>query len=134
MRKIIYILAGLTLLAAACNKQSAPTSVPNNQSNPITMTISSPAFKNNESIPAKYTCDGENVNLPLNFSGVPAQAKSLAMLMDDPDVPKNLKPDGVFDHWTIFNIPSTASGISENSTPPGVQGKNGAGASKYTGP
>ncbi len=98
------------------------------------MTISSVAFKNKGTILAKYTCDGESINPPLKFEKVPSDAKSLVMLMDDPDVPKNLKPDGVFDHWVIYNIDPSVKEIAENSVPKGAQGLNGAGQVKYTGP
>ncbi len=98
------------------------------------MKITSSVFENNQSIPSKYTCDGESINPPLQFSEVASNAKSLVLLMDDPDVPKNLKPDGVFDHWVVYNMPPDTKEITENSTPPGVQGLNGAGQNKYTGP
>lgn len=95
------------------------------------MTITSPAFENNKSLPTQFTCDGKGVNPPLTFSNIPSQAKSLVMLMDDPDVPKNLKADGVFDHWTLYNINPKITEIKEDSTPPGSQGLNGAGQEKY---
>jgi len=99
------------------------------------MTIASSAFENNGTIPSKYTCDGQSINPPLQFGNVPSDAKSLVMLMDDPDVPKNIKPDGVFDHWVVYNISPTVHEIAENSVPHGVpQGLNGAGQEKYTGP
>ena len=99
------------------------------------MTITSLAFANNESIPSKYTCDGQSVNPPLSFGNVPSNAKSLVLLMDDPDVPKNLLPSGIFDHWVVYNIPPIVHEITENSVPQGVsQGLNGAGQGKYTGP
>lgn len=98
------------------------------------MTITSPAFQNNTSIPQKYSCEGENISPPLSFSAVPPETKSLGLLMDDPDVPKSLKPGGVFDHWVVFNIPPTVTTFDEGTTPPGVQGRNGAMKSAYTGP
>lgn len=91
-----------------------------------TMEITSPAFINNTSIPIKYTCDGEGINPPLDFSDIPSGTKSLVMLMDDPDVPKKLYPSGVFDHWVIYNIEPGVTSIKENSTPPGIQGLNGS--------
>ena len=57
------------------------------------MNIISPAFSEGEEIPKIYTCDGNNINPPLEFSEVPENAKSLVLIMDDPDVPRNLKPD-----------------------------------------
>src|SRR5258708_17697190 len=73
-------------------QKSSATIIPKNKG---IMTITGTAFVNNSTIPAKYTCDGESINPPLQFENVPSNAKSLVMLMDDPDVPKNLKPDGV---------------------------------------
>ena len=96
--------------------------------------LTSSAFEPNGRIPSKYTCDGDKtINPPLEFSGIPEGAKSLVLIMDDPDVPKMLRPDGVFDHWVVFNIPPDAKGIAENETV-GTAGANGAGARAYTGP
>lgn len=97
------------------------------------MQISSPAFAHNAPIPSMYTCDGENVNPPLEFSDIPESARSLVLLMEDPDVPKHLKPDGMWDHWLIYNIEPTVTAIAENSTPPGVVGVNTSGQNAYAG-
>src|SRR3989338_2977349 len=71
-----------------------------------TLTLTSAAFENGGLIPAKYTCDEDRTLSPqISIAGVPAETKSLALVMDDPDVPKALHPDGMFDHWTLFNIP-----------------------------
>ena len=105
-----------------------------------TLTLTSPAFEHNGKIPSKFTCDAKEpdrqVNPMLSISGVPAGAKSLALIMDDPDVPKALKPDGVFDHWTLFNLPAGRETlIEEGKVPEGaVVGANGAGKSAYVGP
>ena len=121
----------ITLNTATIQKPSA-TIIPKKSNS---MTITSSAFENNSPIPSKYTCDGESINPPLSIENVPSQAKSLVMLMDDPDVPKNLLPAGVFDHWVVYNIPPTVHEIGENSVPQGVsQGLNGAGQEKYIGP
>lgn len=93
------------------------------------MKITSIAFENNSKIPAKYTCDGENVNPPLNFSDVPANAKTLALIMDDPDAPM-----GTFVHWILYNIDPSDKGILENSVPlTALQGKTGRGVVGYVG-
>ncbi len=134
---LIGVAICLALTAQACirtNTSPDQPTTPREVDGIKTMTIESSAFKASESIPSKYTCEGDNINMPLQFSDVPVNAQSLVLLMDDPDVPKNLKPDGVFDHWVIYNMPPTATGIAENSTPPGMQGNNGAGTAKYTGP
>ena len=101
------------------------------------LSITSPAFENDGVIPAKYTCDGGNMNPPLTISDIPEGTVSLAIIMDDPDVPKVLKPDGMFDHWVVYSIPvepgQTLLEIPEASAP-GVQGVNGRGQEAYTGP
>lgn len=98
-----------------------------------TLTLHSPVFENGASIPSRFTCDGENMSPPLSWSGVPEGTKTLALIVDDPDVPKQLKPDGVFDHWTLFNIPATTTELTTGGTA-GVHGANGAGKNQYTGP
>ena len=99
----------------------------------MTLALTSKAFKNGETIPAKYTCDGDNASPPLVISGVPAGTVTLALIMDDPDVPKQLRPSGVFDHWTVFNIQPDATEISESGTV-GMLGVTGRGTLGYTGP
>ncbi|MCR4280835.1 MAG: YbhB/YbcL family Raf kinase inhibitor-like protein [Candidatus Kaiserbacteria bacterium] len=98
------------------------------------LSITSTAFEQNARIPSKYTCDEDRtINPPLAFSGVPEGAKSLALIMDDPDVPKALHADGVFDHWVLFNIPPATKGIPEGQSI-GTAGANGAGGNSYYGP
>ncbi len=90
--------------------------------------LTSPAFSNNGEIPSKYTCDGDNVNPELDISGIPDNAKSLVLIMDDPDAPA-----GTWGHWILFNIP-IISKIQENSVPADVlQGKNSWGKNEYGG-
>ncbi len=98
------------------------------------MKITSRAFSEGSIIPSKYTCEGENVTPPLSFQAVPATAKSLVLLMDDPDVPLSVRPDRMYDHWVVYNIPPTIQAFAENTRPPGIQGKNTSGQSRYTGP
>ncbi len=71
------------------------------------MEIKSPAFKHNGAIPKTYTCDGENINPPLEISGIPKGTKSLALIVDDPDA-----PSGLWVHWTAWNIPATNNTIA----------------------
>ncbi|OGI11694.1 hypothetical protein A3K64_00135 [Candidatus Micrarchaeota archaeon RBG_16_36_9] len=91
------------------------------------LVITSVAFKNNKMIPMKYTCDGDNVNPPLNVEGIPKSAKTLVLIMDDPDVPM-----GTFVHWVVWNIPIDGK-IEENSVP-GTEGQNSARGNSYMGP
>lgn len=76
------------------------------------MKITSPAFESEQQIPAKYTCDGDNVNPPLVFEDIPEQAKSLVLIMDDPDA-----PDKTWVHWILYNISPNIEFINENSKP-----------------
>ena len=102
------------------------------------MQLTSPAFQNGGKIPSKYACDGENVNPSLHISGVPANAISLALIMDDPDIPdfvKKSKGIQVWDHWVVFNLSPLTKEIQENSTPTeDVVGKNTGGKNSYGGP
>lgn len=94
------------------------------------MKITSPAFGNNQQIPKKYSCQGENINPPLLFSDIPQRAKSLVLVMDDPDAPM-----GTFVHWVLYNINISEKETPENSTPKSAaQGVTGAGRQGYIGP
>lgn len=94
------------------------------------MKINSPAFNNGKSIPEQYTCDGKDINPQLVFSDVPASAKSLALIIDDPD-----SPTGIWTHWLLWNILPNTKEISEGKVPRGaVQGKTNFGAATYGGP
>src|SRR3989344_7281135 len=101
------------------------------------LTLTSSAFEQSGKIPAKYTCDGDReLSPPLSWSGVPEEAKSLVLVMDDPDIPQFAKERHgieVFDHWTLFNIPPETREILEGATA-GTEGTNSAGAASYTGP
>lgn len=100
----------------------------------VEMQIESSAFKNNGSIPKKYTCDGDNANPPLVFKNVPNGVKSFALVLEDPDVPRSIRPDGMFDHFVMWNISSEIKIVEEGALPAGIFGKNTAGTKKYIGP
>jgi len=91
------------------------------------MKIKSSAFENNKSIPARYTCQGEDINPPLTIEDIPGGAKSLVLIVDDPDAPM-----GTWVHWVVYDIP-VVSRIDENSIP-GKQGVNTARGRNYHGP
>lgn len=94
------------------------------------MKISSPAFEANQIIPSKYTCDGENISPPLQITDIPANAKSLVLITDDPDAPA-----GTWTHWTVWNILPETKEIGENSAPIGaVEGVTSFGSKGYGGP
>lgn len=98
------------------------------------MQLTSTVFANNDAIPARYTCDGEDVNPPLMMGGVPAGTQSLVLTVDDPDVPKSMREDGTWDHWVVFNIPADTTEISEGIEPAGVHGQGTGGDTGYHGP
>jgi Raf kinase inhibitor-like YbhB/YbcL family protein len=91
------------------------------------LTVKSPAFGNNQLIPPRYTCDGDEVNPPLTVEGLPPETKTLALFVEDPDATR-----GTFDHWVVWNIPP-ARAIGERSVP-GNEGLNSAGQRGYMGP
>lgn len=94
------------------------------------MQIVSAAFTDGAPIPPQYTCKGQNVSPPLNFTNVPAEAQSLALVMHDPDAPV-----GDYVHWTMWDVPANTKTIAANSIPAGaVQGPNSNGGNKYMGP
>ena len=100
------------------------------------MILTSPSFENGEMIPKKFTCDGGGINPELQIQNVPAGAKSLALIVHDPDAPDPAAPrPGGFLHWTVWNIDPRTTLIKEESVPPGsVEGKNGAGETGYFNP
>ncbi len=97
------------------------------------MQLSSRAFSHGQKIPVKYTCDGDELSPPLEIKGVPENAKSLVLIMDDPDVPKSVRSDQMWVHWVLFNIPPETKVIEEDAAPPGILG-SGTERMGYQGP
>jgi len=93
------------------------------------MELKSQAFENGEKIPTKYTCNGEGIIPPMEIDGVPAKARSLALVVDDPDA-----PSGTFVHWLVWNIDPKVKEIKEDAKRVGVKGINDAGGIGYTPP
>jgi Raf kinase inhibitor-like YbhB/YbcL family protein len=103
------------------------------------LTLGSPAFKHNGSIPRRHTCDGDNVSPPLTWSGVPLQAKSMALIADDPDAPDPAAPKRTFVHWLVYNIPADCAGLPEGAntkelSPATREGMNDWNKCAYGGP
>ena len=92
--------------------------------------ITSQAFHANGMIPSEYTCDGANGNPPLSIRNVPANARSLALIVDDPDA-----PGGTWVHWVLWNMGTDTTEIPATSVPGGaLQGTNDFGKQNYGGP
>ena len=129
------IIIGLLVAAAAITllfaKKEAPKTMETQTNNPkSSLKLFSQVFRDGAAIPVQYTCKGQNVNPPLNIMGVPDGAKSLALIIHDPDA-----VGGDFVHWTAWDIPTSAETITVNSVPAGaIQGLNSSGRNQYMGP
>ena len=104
----------------------------------MTLTIRSPAFPHLGAIPARHTCDAEDTAPPLEWSDVPPNTKTLALIVDDPDAPDPKAPKTVWVHWVVYNIPPTVTGLEEGAAeklPGGAhQGLNDWKRARYGGP
>ena len=105
----------------------------------MAMTLTSPAFKQNGQIPSKYTCEGDDISPPLAWDGVPESAKSLVLIIDDPDAPDPKAPQRVWVHWVVYNLPPEMKSLPENAAKAGlpqgtVVGLNDFKKAEYGGP
>jgi Raf kinase inhibitor-like YbhB/YbcL family protein len=103
----------------------------------MALTLSSSAFSAGGSIPAAYTCDGQDKSPPLSWDGVPAGTRSFALIVDDPDAPDPKAPKRVWVHWVLYNLSADTRQLAEAVTklPPGARdGKNDGGEPGYGGP
>jgi Raf kinase inhibitor-like YbhB/YbcL family protein len=101
------------------------------------LTLNSSAFNEGETIPSRYTCDGEDISPPLSISNAPENTKSFVLIVDDPDIPEVVKKARLiekFDHWIVFNIPAETIELEENYKGAGVRGMNTVQSLKYLGP
>ncbi len=133
---VVFLLAGMLLISGCVQDEKAETPVTNESPeagkgdgnmNIQSIKVFSSAFAANGSIPGKYTCDGANVNPPLEFEGIPEEADSLVLIVDDPDAPMK-----TFTHWIVWNIEPVAK--IEEDTIPGVEGINDFKKIGYGGP
>lgn len=124
---LITLLIGITVSACAKNVATPPPAV--ETPTPTTMILTSPAFINDGAIPAKYTCDGQDISPALTISNVPAGTQSLALIVDDPDA------SGGWLHWMMWNISPSTAEIAENNVPAGaILGQNDFGRTAWGGP
>ncbi|CAH2031378.1 YbhB/YbcL family Raf kinase inhibitor-like protein [Trichlorobacter ammonificans] len=119
---VVLFLALIVLYATTMEKQEVENMNP--------LTLSSPAFRHGEAVPARHTCDGHDSSPPLLIANVPARTRSLALIMDDPDA-----PSGTWVHWLVWNLPAATREIAENGLPrEAVQGRNSWRRNGYGGP
>jgi len=146
MRQISFIsLILIAIILASCTSsakstpQSSATSTPTSETAAteipateatMSLTLTSDAFANGQSIPAKYSCIGKNISPALAWDEPPASTKSFALIVDDPDAPM-----GTWVHWVLFNIQSNTGSLRENADSSAMSaGKNSSGNTRYDGP
>jgi len=98
------------------------------------MKLLSDAFKSGELIPRKYTCQGIDINPPLKIEHIPKEAKTLVLILDDPDVPESVRADRMWVHWVVYNIDPKTTHIPEAVPSLGTLGQNTGGMNRYMGP
>ena len=129
---MIRLIACFVLAGAS---PSAGGEQPRKGGDPMNMVVESPAFRAGDMIPAKYTCDGENISPPLKWTSAPEGTKSFALIADDPDAPM-----GTWVHWVVYNIPASARELPEKASqtkklPPGsLEGVTDFRENTYGGP
>ncbi len=133
MTKDILVLAAIIIFCCYMSSEVADCSAEGGER--MEIKITSPAFENGGLIPAKYTCDGDDISPPLRWDAVPEDTKSIALVSDDPDAPV-----GTWVHWVLFNLPAGTRELAENIPPDKVlpngtkQGISDFGRIGYGGP
>jgi Raf kinase inhibitor-like YbhB/YbcL family protein len=123
-------LLALTAGVMACSGGQPAAKEETTVKAPDVITVRSADFGDGEPIPPRFTCDGAGVAPPLSWDGVPDDAQSLALVVDDPDAPR-----GTFVHWVVLDMPLGTTGVDAKRIPTGaVQAKNSAGRASYFGP
>jgi Raf kinase inhibitor-like YbhB/YbcL family protein len=149
--QLALMRAALTVIAAvfaACGGHAGPAVADGARNHGTTLAqggetmslaLTSPAFDHKGDIPVRYTCDGMDVSPPLAWTGVPAGAKSLVLILDDPDAPDPASPRMTWVHWVLYNIPPDSTGLPEGVSRTGLpagtlEGKNDWKRTRYGGP
>lgn len=129
--RLAWVCATLALAGAAgCGDEADDSSSTTPRQTGISLGLRSPAFAEAGHIPARFTCDGENVSPPLTWNRVPVEARSLAVIMQDASA-----PGGDFTHWTLWDLSRRSRGLNAGRIPSGAtQGRNGFDEIGYGGP
>ena len=111
MKMIITAVVGSLVVMLAMQAAAGPLK----EGPKMGLTLTSSAFHANGDIPALHTCDGDDVSPALSWSNVPATAKSLALIVDDPDAPDPAAPKRTWVHWVVYNLPPQTGGLPQNA-------------------
>jgi len=113
VRHFFFLLVSLVIYLSAVTEAA------------MSLELKSPAFKNGEQIPAKYTCEGEDISPPLEWNQLPQGTESLVLIVDDPDAPDPAHPRMTWVHWVVYDLPATSRGLKEgvrpSELPPGTK-------------
>jgi Raf kinase inhibitor-like YbhB/YbcL family protein len=105
---LLLLVTGAALVMGGCKPGSSPTAVSEKEGQAMAFELTSSAFAQGETIPVKYTCDGDDLSPPLEWHDPPEGTQSFALVNDDPDAPV-----GTWDHWILFNLPGEAGSLPE---------------------
>ncbi|HOX19868.1 MAG TPA: YbhB/YbcL family Raf kinase inhibitor-like protein [Gemmatimonadales bacterium] len=86
----------------------------------MTVVLTSTAFRHGGEVPSRCTCEGKDVSPDLTWTGLPADTKTLALIVDDPDAPDPAAPKRTYVHWVLYNIPAGTAGLPEGATATGL--------------
>jgi Raf kinase inhibitor-like YbhB/YbcL family protein len=126
----LAVICALSLGAAAGCGSSGDSSSSTPRQTGVPLGLRSPAFADGGRISARYTCDGEDISPPLTWNRVPADAKSVALVMQDADA-----PSGALTHWTMWDLSTRSTGLRDGQVPSGAaEGRNDLGKTGYSGP
>jgi Raf kinase inhibitor-like YbhB/YbcL family protein len=128
----MLMVAGIALMATPAAGHHPRNAAP-------ALTLTSSAFDAGSSIPSEYTCDGEGISPPLAWTGVPRNASTLALIVDDPDAPDPKAPTTTWVHWVLYDIPASATdlpkAVQPDALPTGTRaGTNDFKKTQYGGP
>ncbi|MEN6576984.1 MAG: YbhB/YbcL family Raf kinase inhibitor-like protein [Phycisphaerales bacterium] len=112
MSRVLSAMAALAITICGCERGREPGEVREERSRDMAISVSSSAFQEGGMIPAKYTCDGNDLSVPLKWVGAPEGTKSIALISDDPDAPV-----GTWVHWVMWNIPPAVCELAEGVPP-----------------
>jgi hypothetical protein len=98
------------------------------------LTLSSTAFTHNGGIPARYTCEGDDMTPALDWENIPANTRSLVLIVDDPDAPDPEAPQRTWVHWVLYNLPPEATGLPEGTASADLPGGTGEGLNDWNRP